>query len=90
MTCLFSKHDPIHRKYQHNNITFRLLYAFHTENFNGCLISHDRVVVHGKGSLLNKMPGDEWRQFANLRAFLAYMWGPIRKKLLSGRILGSG
>jgi len=78
-TLRFMSREPVHRKYHHNDMTFGLIYAF-SENFV-LPLSHDEV-VHGKGSLLNKMPGDDWQQFANLRAYYAFMWGHPGKKLL--------
>jgi len=71
--------DPVYRKYEHNHLTFGLLYAF-TENFV-LVLSHDEV-VHGKRSLLDKMPGDLWQKFANLRALYGYMYGHPGKKMV--------
>jgi 1,4-alpha-glucan branching enzyme len=71
--------DPIHRRFHHDQLTFGLVYAF-SENFV-LPLSHDEV-VHGKGSLLGKMPGDRWQQLSNLRALLAWMWAHPGKQLL--------
>ena len=78
-TLTYISQDPIFRKYHHNQMTFGMLYAFH-ENFI-LPISHDEV-VHGKSSMVSKMPGDEWQKFANLRAYYGFMWGYPGKKLL--------
>ena len=78
-TLAYMSHNPVYRKYHYNQLTFRLVYAFQ-ENFVLSL-SHDEV-VHGKGSLLTKMPGDEWQKFANLRLLLGYMYAQPGKKLL--------
>ena len=75
----YMRRDPIHRSHHHGQLTFRMLYAF-TENFV-LPLSHDEV-VHGKGSLLGQMPGDEWQKFANLRALLGMMWTQPGKQLL--------
>ena len=78
-TLQYMSRDPIHRRYHHNEITFRALYAF-TENYM-LPLSHDEV-VHGKGSILTKMPGDDWQRFANVRLLYAYMYAQPGKKLL--------
>jgi len=78
-TLVYFSKDPVHRHYHHDQLTFGLLYAF-TENFV-LPFSHDEV-VHGKSSMLHKMPGDEWQQFANLRLLYTYMWTYPGKKLL--------
>ncbi len=78
-TLSYMKLDPIYRQYHHNKMTFGMVYQY-SENFL-LPLSHDEV-VHGKSSLLGKMPGDAWQKFANLRAYYAYMWGYPGKKLL--------
>jgi 1,4-alpha-glucan branching enzyme len=78
-TLEYVSKDPIHRRYHHDKLTFGLLYAF-SENFV-LPLSHDEV-VHGKGTILSRMPGDAWRQFAGARAYYGFMWGYPGKKLL--------
>ena len=78
-TLAYFRHEPVHRRFHHDSLTFGLLYA-HTENFV-LPLSHDEV-VHGKGSLLDKMPGDRWQKFANLRLLYSYMYAYPGKKLL--------
>jgi len=78
-TLAYFGREPIHRKYHHSDLTFRMVYAWH-ENFV-LPLSHDEV-VHGKGSLVGRMPGDDWQKFANLRLLLAQMWVQPGKKLL--------
>ncbi len=78
-TLKYFSADPVHRKYEHNKLTFSMLYAF-SENFV-LPFSHDEV-VHGKGSMLHKLPGDMWQQFANLRLLYAYQYAHPGKKLL--------
>jgi 1,4-alpha-glucan branching enzyme len=78
-TLAYLSHDPLFRRYHHNELTFSMIYAY-SENFV-LPLSHDEV-VHGKGSLLGKIPGDDWKRFATLRALYAYMWAHPGKQLL--------
>jgi 1,4-alpha-glucan branching enzyme len=78
-TLAYMECEPVHRKWHHNEMTFGLIYAF-SEHFV-LPLSHDEV-VYGKGSLIEKMPGDEWQRFANLRAYFGFMWGHPGKKLI--------
>src|SRR5215472_7845582 len=78
-TLGYFAHEPVHRRFHHHELTFSLVYAF-SENFV-LPLSHDEV-VHGKGSLVDKMPGDRWQKLANLRALYAFMWAHPGKKLL--------
>ncbi|TCV93690.1 1,4-alpha-glucan branching protein GlgB [Biostraticola tofi] len=78
-TLKYMQLDPVHRRYHHNQMTFSMVYAY-SENFV-LPLSHDEV-VHGKHSILGRMPGDDWQKFANLRAYYGFMWGHPGKKLL--------
>ncbi|KGK84866.1 glycogen branching protein [Stutzerimonas degradans] len=78
-TLKYIQEDPVHRRYHHDKMTFGMVYAY-SEHFV-LPISHDEV-VHGKGSLIDKMPGDRWQKFANLRTYLSFMWTHPGKKLL--------
>ena len=78
-TLRYMQQDPVHRRWHHDKMRFGLVYAF-SENFV-LPLSHDEV-VHGKGSILGRMPGDDWQRFANLRAYYGFMWGHPGKKLL--------